>query len=110
MNNRRDTAILQSGAGLYLIDCRDAARVNVTELDASIKLDGANQVILLNASQFLAVGQDEESIKLFRKNLLVKQIKFDEQIYGMELISQNRIVIAFYESLKVFEIKNNKIE
>ena len=42
MNDQRDTAILQSGAGLWLIDCRDAARVTVTELDASIKLDGAN--------------------------------------------------------------------
>ena len=50
MNDQRDTAILQSGAGLWLIDCRDAARVTVTELDASIKLDGANQVILLSDS------------------------------------------------------------
>ena len=42
MNSERDTAILQSGDGLYLIDCKDAAKVTVTELDASIKLDGAN--------------------------------------------------------------------
>ena len=42
MNDQRDTAILQSGAGLYLIDCKDPAKVSVTELDASIKLDGAN--------------------------------------------------------------------
>ena len=42
MNDQRDTAILQGGAGLGIIDCRDAAKVTVTELDTSIKLDGVN--------------------------------------------------------------------
>ena len=42
MNSERDTAILQSGAGLYVIDCKDPTKVTVTELDSSIKLTGAN--------------------------------------------------------------------
>jgi hypothetical protein len=42
MNSERDTAILQSGAGLYLIDCKDPAKVTATELDLSIKLNGVN--------------------------------------------------------------------
>ena len=41
---------------------------------------------------------------------LSDQVKFDQKIFGMELISQNRIVIAFESLLRVFEIKNNSLD